>query len=63
MWRRARQTSPRLYTAMTVDGDEGADGRRTGDGRADGVVVRERRSGEGGRRGGAACTHRGHDRL
>ena len=38
--------------AMTIDG--------TGDGRAtaaDGVVVRERRSGEGGRRGGAAWLH------
>ena len=38
---------------------------RTGDGRragaVDGVVVRERRSGEGERR--AACTHRAHGRL
>ena len=48
---------------MTVDGDEGADGRRTGDGRADGVVVRERRSGEGGSAGSMwrSAAHRRHD--
>ena len=34
------------------------DGRRTGDGRADGVVVRERRSGEGGGgEGRHGCTY------
>ena len=50
------RASRRLYTAMTVDGDEGADGRRTGDGRADGVVVRERRIGVGGSGGLRALT-------
>ena len=45
--RESPRVSEKLLT-MTFDGDGRRDGRRTGDGRADGVVVRERRSGEGG---------------
>ena len=61
MWRRARKSfsrgsKPRI--AMTVDGDGRRDGRRTGDGRADGVVVRERRIGVGGSGGLRALTVR-----
>jgi len=40
--------SPRLGNRHDDRRDGRRDGRRTGDGRADGVVVRERRSGEGG---------------
>ena len=42
--------------AYDVRRDGRRDGRRTGDGRADGVVVRERRSGVGGSGGLRALT-------